>query len=67
MEACCPLCKTPDAVASRDRDNLPETLKSIEVHKKQQKNSETPNCRAREFQSELCGESKKHAWMHVNK
>ena len=65
MEACCPLCKTPDAVASRDRDNLPEILKSIEVNKKQQKIwkhcPESPNCQAREFQSELCGESKKLA------
>ena len=46
-----------DAAASRDRDNLPT--------KKQQKIWKqcpgSPNCRAIEFQSEMCGESKKSA------
>ena len=62
----------PDVAAGRDRDNLPEILKSIEVNKKQQKIwkhcPESPNCRTREFQSELCGESKKmHGCMSTNK
>ena len=55
----------PDAAAGRDRDNLPEILKSIEVNKQQQKIRKhcpgSPNCHAREFQSELRGESKKLA------
>ena len=52
----------PDAAAGRDRDNLPEILKSIEVNKQPQiiRNG-SPSCRMREFQSELCGESKKWA------
>ena len=62
---------TPNMAAGRDRGNLPEILKSIEVNKMQQKIwkhcPESPNCSVREFQSELCGESQKLAWMRVDK